>query len=254
MSDRAQARWADLTTRVKTIPELERRATEATQQLESVRQLVTSSGLDQTEFASVLDLGRLYKSSDPKDLQQALVQLDTLRADIGTRLGVDVAGVDPLAQHPDLKARVDAMELPRDVALEMVKLRRQNQDAEAATRAQNERSQFTQQVQQAAARMDATLAQRASTPGHEAKVAHIRTYFSDPVKLKQFVETYQPAQWEAAVLMMYDTFQPAVAAPTPAPVAPQPLRPGNSGAGTRVQGVPKNAMDAVQNAFTSIGM
>mgnify|MGYP000246292363 CR=1 FL=1 len=49
-----------------------------------------------------------------------LGQLDGLRADLATRLGVDAPGVDVLAQHPDLKAKVDGMTLSREDALERI--------------------------------------------------------------------------------------------------------------------------------------
>lgn len=254
MSERAAARWSQLTERVKTIPDLERRATEATQQLESVRQLVANSGLDQSEFSDALAIGRLFKSSNPQDLQQALQRIETIRADIATRLGTDVPGVDLLSQHPDLKARVEGLTLSREDALEMIRLRTQNQSAQRTQQQQTEFQQFQATVQQAAQRMDVTLQQRAHLPGHEAKVAFIRSHLGDPQRLRQFVDTYQPHQWEAAVLMMYDAYTPPAPAVAPASPAPQPLRPGVIGAGKPVPTAPRNAMDAVQGAFQAAGL
>lgn len=252
MSERAGKRWAELTERVKVVPELERRATEATQQLDSVRRMVSDSGLAPDEFSNVLNLGKLYKSNSPQDLQAALTQIEGLRADIATRLGADVPGVDVLAQHPDLKARVDGMELPRDAALEMARMRAESKAVQQTQAQSMEFQRFQTTVQQAAQRMDTTLAQRAHMPGHAAKVAFIQSQLSDQAKLQQFVKTYQPEQWEAVVLMMYDAYTPP-AAPAPAP-APQPLRPGNVSAGAPRAGQPKNAMDAVQNAFAAAGL
>lgn len=256
MNERSKARWAELTERVKTVPELERRATEATEQLDSVRRMVTDSGLAPDEFSTVLTLGRLYKSSDPKDLQSALDQIEGLRTDIATRLGTEVAGIDLLAQHPDLKQRVEGMTLSREDALEMVRLRTQNQTAQRTQDQTRAFQEFQVTVQNAAKEMDTTLEQRKHLPGHEAKVAFIKGQLSDPVRLQQFVTTYEPHQWQAAVLMMYDAYSPPaapVAAPAPAPV-PQPLRPGHVASGARVATQPTNAMDAVQNAFASIGL
>ena len=255
MSERAAARWSQLTERVKTIPDLERRANEATQQLETVRRMVADSGLAPQEFTETLELSRMARSSDPRELQQALQRIDSIRADLATRLGAEVPGVDLLSQHPDLKTRVEGLTLSREDALEMIRLRTQNQTAQRSQQQQTEFQQFQQNVQQAAARMDATLAQRAATPGHAEKVAFIRNHFADPQRLRAFVETYQPQQWEAAVLMMYDAYTPPVAAvPAPAPAVPQPLRPGVQGAGQRVAHAPRNAMDAVQSAFAAAGL
>lgn len=252
MSERSKARWNELTERVKTVPELERRATEATQQLDSVRRMVTDSGLAPDEFSNVLTLGRLYKSNNPQDLQSALQQIEGLRADIATRLGTEVAGIDLLSQHPDLKQRVEGMTLSREDALEMVRLRTQNKTAERTQQKNQDFQQFQANIQQAAQQMDATLDQRKHLPGHEAKVAFIKGQLADPVRLQQFVTTYEPHQWQAAVLMMYDAFSPP-AAPAPAPT-PQPLRPGNVATGARVATQPKNAMDAVQSAFAAAGL
>lgn len=254
ISERAKVRWAELTERVKAVPDLERRATEATQQLDSVRRMVSDSGLAPEEFNTVLTLGRLYKSSSPQDLQAALNQIEGLRADIATRLGTEVAGIDLLAQHPDLNQRVEGMTLSREDALEMVRLRTQNQTAQRSQDQTREFQQFQANVQQAATQMDATLDQRKHLPGHDAKVTFIKGHLSDPVKLQQFVTTYEPHQWQAAILMMYDAYTPPAA---PAPVAaptPQPLRPGNVSSGARIANQPVNAMDAVQNAFAAAGL
>ncbi|MBX3610387.1 MAG: hypothetical protein KF871_10885 [Hydrogenophaga sp.] len=254
MSERAAARWAQLTERVKTMPDLERRATEAEQHLGAVRQLVHDSGLAPDEFRDALAIGRMFKSTNPQELQQALQQIDTIRADIATRLGSEVPGVDLLSQHPDLKAQVEGLTLSREHAMEMIRLRTQSAAAQRTTQQANEFQQYQQTVQQAGQRIDAALAQRANTPGHQAKVAFIRAQLSDPQRQRQFVETYQPNQWEAAVLMMYDAYTPPAPAVAPAPPAPQPLRPGHAGAGRPVAQAPRNAMDAVHGAFESLGL
>jgi hypothetical protein len=95
------------------------------------------------------------------------------------------------------------------------------------------------------------LQQRAGTPGHEAKMAYIGAFFQDKAKLDQFVKTYQPSQWKAAALMMYDIYQPP-AAPV-APRDPQPLRPGAVRPGAAVAGGPVTAESAVRDAFAMIG-
>lgn len=254
INERSKTRWTALADQAKLVPELERRATEAETALTGVRELVAQSGLQPDEFQGMLAMGRLYKSSDPKELQQALEQLDGLRADLATRLGVDAPGVDVLAQHPDLKAKVDGMTLSREDALEIVRLRGTAAKASQASASQQEMAQFQQTVQRAATEMDATLAARASTPGHQAKVDHIRSYFADKARLTEFVTTYQPHQWKAAVLMMYDSYTPAPAMPT-VPAAPQPLRPGHVAAGVRVpNGKPVSSTEAVTSAWDALGL
>lgn len=254
ITERAKTRWTELAERAKAVPELERRATEAEAALTGVRELVAQSGLQPDEFQGMLGMGRLFKSTDPKDMQAALQQLDGLRADLATRLGVDAPGVDVLAQHADLKAKVDNMTLSREDALEIVRLRGTAAQANQATAATQEMQQFQQTVQAAATEMDATLAARAATPGHAEKVAFIKSQLADPKRIQEFVTTYQPHQWKAAVLMMYDAYTP----PAPAsavPNTPQPLRPGHVASGVRVpNGKPVSSSDAVANAWDAIGL
>lgn len=250
MSERAQARWSQLTERVKAVPELERRATEAETALTSVRKMVADSGLQANEFADMLETGRLVKSASPQDLEQALQRLDGIRADIALRLGKDVPGADPLASHPDLKAEVDGMTLTRERALEIARLRAKGSQADSLTREQQEVQQFRQTVESAAASMDAALAKLAGQPGHEAKVAFIRQQFADPAKLQQFVTTYEPHQWNAAILMMYEAYTPPVA-PLP---GPQPLRSTNVRPGGPVARRVVSAEGAVESAFDKLGI
>lgn len=248
MSERATQRWAQLTERAKLVPELERRASEASEQLQSVRTMVNASGMDANEFTEMLEMARLFKQGDPKALQQ----LDGLRADLAGRLGVEVAGVDPLEKHPDLKAEVEAMTLPKERALEIARLRGKGQQADAMTAEDRQRQQFTQTVNTAAANMEKTLATRAGTPGHQEKINYIGALFKDPAKLQKFVATYRPEQWEGALLDIYDAYTPPTA--TAAPAVPQPLRPGTARAGAPARSGPVTAESAVEGAFSRAGL
>lgn len=248
MSDRAQQRWQQLTERAKLVPDLERRATEATTQLQSVRTMVNESGLSADEFTEMLQMASLFKRGDAK----ALEQLDGLRADLATRLGVEVAGVDPLAAHPDLKADVESMALTKERALEIVKHRNATKRADERAAGQNDLQQHRELIHSAAEQMNATLKAKAGTPGHEAKLKYIQAQFANPETLRTFVTTYQPQQWQAALLMMYDAFTPpVVAAPPP---GPQPLRPGGRAAGAPVRVGPVTSESAVQGAFDKLGL
>lgn len=250
-NERGRARWAKLTEQAKAVPDLERRATEAETQLQTVRQMVAESGLAQDEFQGMLAMGRLFKSDNPEDLKTALQQIEGLRADLASRLGIEAPGVDPLSKHPDLAADVENMAMSRERALEVAKLRDKAAKADQAAQATQEQTKFQRTVQEAAKQMDATLAQRAGTPGHAEKLAFIAGQLKDPAKMKQFVTTYEPHQWQAAVLMMYDAYTPP---PPPAQPAPQPLRPGHVTGGTKLSsGKPMTTQEAVTNAFDAIG-
>lgn len=251
-NERNKQRWTELVERAKAVPDLERRATEAETQLTSVRQMVAESGLGQDEFAGMLQIGRMFKSSNPEDLKTAMSELDVLRSDIAARLGVDAPGIDLLAKHPDLAADVDSMAISRERALEIVKLRDGQARQQQTQQQTQEMTEFQNTVRNAAVQMDATLAQRASTPGHAAKVEFIKSQLSDPAKMQKFVATYRPDQWQSVVLTMYDAYTPP---PPPAPAAPQPLRPGVVANGVRQTGNrPVSSTEAVGNAWELAGL
>jgi hypothetical protein len=260
MNPRSQERWQQLTERVKQAGQFENQAREASQALDSVRQLVTNAGLAPQEFSDMLETARLAKSTNPQDAQAAMQRLDAIRADLAQRFGLQAPGVDALAAHPDLKAKVEGMLLTHEDALEIARLRAGNQNAEQITAAQREQQQYQQTVNNAAASMERTLKAREGTPGHQQKLDYIGQHFKNPQNLQRFVQTYQPHQWEHVLSTMYDLYQPPVAAPLAAPtvvpaapVVPQPLRPSPMRPGAQVQTTPLTAMDAVQSAFASLG-
>lgn len=247
ITDRSRERWNQLAERAKLVPQLEAQHREATQQLESVRSLVADSGLDANEFTDMLEMARLFKAGDPKALQQ----LDGLRQELASRLGVEVPGVDPLEAHPDLKADVEAMNLTKERALELARLRSQGQQHQQVTQQQQERQTLERSIQQASAAAEAELSKRAGTPGHEQKMAYIAQYLQQPGKMQEFVATYQPKQWASVLGALYDAYVPPAA---PAPAVPQPLRPGNTRAGAPVRSGPVTSETAVAGAFDRLGL
>jgi hypothetical protein len=246
MTDRAKERWSQLTERAKQVPELERKFTETATQLQSVRELVNGSGLTAPEFTDFMETARLFKAGDPKALQV----LDGLRADLAQRLGVEVPGVDLLAKHADLKADVESMTLTKERALEIARGR----DAEKRLQGLSEEDRDLQAHQQTIATasqdMQTVLESRAGTAGHEHRIKVIAEHFQNPAKLKEFVDTYQPKQWKAAVLWMYDN----IAVPAQPGPGPQPLRPSNARAGAPVRTGPVTAESSVEGAFARLGL
>ena len=204
------------------------------QDVETFRSLVRETGLSAEEFAETLELARLMKSGDERGLQVALASLEQQRAQVARRLGVEVQGVDLLADQPDLAAAVAGMEMTRERAVELAKYRRQvteQQHVQQAQRQEQEQSaQYQQLANQGAAAMEAYLATRAGEADHPAKLQAIEAYFADEKNFKTFVETYEPKQWVGVMRMMYDTM--AVPRASAASSSQQPLRSRPSTLGT----------------------
>lgn len=191
----------------------------------AVRELVHAAGMTAESFGQHIEFSRLANSNDPDDLKRAAQMLEQTRADLYRRLGQDAPGVDVLADHPDLAQRVQNLEMPRETALEVAKMRREQQAIQqqrAQVQAQEqETAQFNQAVAQAQQSLESYVQTRAHEIDHPARMKALETYFADPRKLQEFATTYQPSQWPAAIRMLYDNVPvapPARRAP-PAPIS-----------------------------------
>lgn len=210
------------------------------QDIEDFRQVVVSTGMSPEEFARTLQFGRLATSNDPAQLEQALQMVEAQRVELYGRLGKEAPGIDLLAEFPDLKARVDNLELTRDAAVELAGYRRRDKQAKQQRETQQQQEErlqkFEATVTQAANALDAYLATRANEADHEPRLRAIHAYFRRPGVLDEFVKTYEPHQWQHAVRTLYDNIRPTALAPAPAPSGgqrePQPIvRNASSGLG-----------------------
>ncbi len=218
------------------------------------RELVKSTGMSAQEFAQTLEFGRLVSSNDEKNIRVALEMIETQRAALYQKLGVEAPGVDLLAGHDDLKAAVENMEITRDKALELAKLRKTQADLTQRQQAETERAQsqeqYRQTVQSAASAMEAYLSTRAKEADHPARLKIIGEHFQNPANLQRFVQTFEPKQWTAALQMMYD----GIVVPKAAPSAqPQPLRSRPAQLGTpAAQG--NSPMDRLAQHLDNLGI
>lgn len=219
--------------------------------INDLRQLVASTRMTPEQFAQTLEFGRLVNSGDEKDLRVALEMVETQRAMLYAKLGVEAPGVDLLQGHDDLKRAVENMEITREHAVELAKHRRQQ--AEAQQRQQIERQimqqreAFQQTVQKAAQSMEAYLQTRAHEVDHPARMKIITEYFRNPDNLQRFVATFQPEQWPAAIQMMYDNIQ------VPRTPSPQPIRSRPAALGTPAASA-ANPMDRILQRMESMGL
>lgn len=216
------------------------------------REMVTSSGMNPQEFAQSLEFGRLVTSGNEADTRVALEMLETQRAALYAKLGVEAPGVDLLADHADLKAQVDDMELTRERAIELAKFRKTDGDKKARETterdAQQGRQQFEQTVTTAAGQMEAYLDTRKLEVDHPARMRVISEHFRKPENLKAFVETYRPEQWGPTMKMMYDGIQVPRTAPQQQPLRSRPTNLGPAAAnGT-------TAIDRIAQRMDSMGL
>ena len=216
------------------------------------REMVTSSGMNPQEFAQSLEFGRLVSSGNEADTRVALEMLETQRAQLYAKLGVEAPGVDLLADHADLKAQVDDMELTRERAIELAKFRKTDGDKKARETTERDalqgRQQFEQTVTTAAGQMEAYLDTRKSEVDHPARMRVISDHFRKPENLKTFIETYRPEQWGPTMRMMYDGIQLPRTAPQQQPLRSRPTNlgaPASSGT---------TAIDRIAQRMDSMGL
>ncbi|MNV41500.1 hypothetical protein D3C71_1331390 [compost metagenome] len=186
---------------------------EAEGSIAAVREMVQAAGMTTETFGKHIEFSRLANSSDPQDLQRAAQMLEQTRADLYRRLGQDAPGVDVLSDFPDLAQQVQNLLMPRETALEVARLRRENQAVQAQRQQHQQAEQETRDFQQAVAQAQQSLESYVQTRAHEidhpARMKALETYFGDPRKLQEFATTYQPNQWPTAIRMLYDNVQVA---------------------------------------------
>ncbi|PPA76483.1 hypothetical protein C4E15_06725 [Achromobacter spanius] len=220
--------------------------------LSAVREMVQAAGMTTETFGQHIEFSRLANSNDPQDLQRAAQMLEQTRADLYRKLGQDAPGVDALSDFPDLAQQVQNLLMPRETALEVARLRRDNQAVQAQRQQHQQAEQETQQFQQAVAQAQQSLESYVQTRAHEidhpARMKALETYFADPRKLQEFATTYQPNQWPAAIRMLYDNVQVAQQQRRP-PAAPISSRAGALGrpAVASGQSAPERLMSTIDN-------
>lgn len=253
-SERGQARIKEVFAARR---ELESKVAERDADIKEFREMVTSTGLAPQEFAQMLEVGRLIKSGDPQSLRAALGVIDGQREMLAKQLGIDLPGVDHLADFPDLKAAVDQGQMAPQFALETATLRRHQFAQQQAQQAQQARQQDTEQFQQSLAQAgqtaEAVFKQYESNVDHPAKMKALGEKFKQPGYMQRFVTTYQPQQWPAVLQDLYENMAAPVPAP-PARPAPQPLRSRPSNVGTAAPNPAEPLTNRLMSHIDSLGI
>lgn len=195
------------------------------QAMTAVMDMMVDTGATNEQFTQTFDyLGLVHRANkgDRAAAQQAFEMVGREYAELAKALGKEIPGVhDPLAEHADLQADVEAGAITRERALELAEGRRI-----AALQGQA-RSQQQEEAQRAASQQQAIEGGRAALNDLErGLVAADPTYAAKReafyARVREICRDFPPAQWAAAAKLAYD----GIAAPAPAKPAPGPMRPG----------------------------
>lgn len=227
---------------------------EAEGEVAAVRELVHAAGMTAETFSQHIEFSRLANSNDPRDLQQAAQMLEQTRADLYRRLGQDAPGVDALSDFPDLAQQVQNLAMPRETALEVAKMRREQQAIQAqrqqVQQVEMETAQFHQAVAKAQQSLESYVQTRAHEIDHPARMKALETYFSDPRKLQEFATTYQPHQWSNAIRMLYDNVQVA----QPRRAGPAPISSRAASLGRPVTAASQQPEERIMSLIDNMGL
>lgn len=193
----------------------------ATRQVEYVKQTFSEHGIRQDQFEQAASVIGMLNKGDFEGAQRVLMnQLEQ----IAVMTGKPIGHVDALASHPDLRQKVDSLEMSEAAALQVARAR----GLETAQRREHE--QLAQQ------RQSQEQAQREHTQGLDAVDQFCRQMQQADIdypsiealllpRIKDITAGLQPHQWAGAVKNAYQLIK--ATAPQRAPVATTPnvLRP-----------------------------
>lgn len=192
----------------------------ATRQVEYVKQTFSEHGIRQDQFEQAASVIGMLNKGDYEGAQRVLLnQLEQIAVMTGKPIGM----VDALASHPDLRQKVDSLEMSEAAALQVARAR----GMETA-----QQRQLEQQTQQ---RQSQEQAQREHTQGLDAVDQFCRQMQQADIdypaiekillpQIKAITDGLQPSQWAGAVRNAYNLIK---ATPFQRPVATTPnvLRP-----------------------------
>ena len=241
LGQKAQERFRALSAQVR---EGQQQIEQLSQQVEYVRDTFQTNGISREQFEQAAGFLGAINRGDLQTAERVLLgQLQQLSLLTGKTYG---PAVDALAEFPDLRRRVDALELSEADALRIARFEQQEaaRQRQAAEQQQAQQVEMTQRqaVQKATAAVDQWWQQTAATdidaPAIEAQLLpHVQT----------LLRGLPPDQWVPVLQAQYQMLKGAVGAvrktATAEPAAPSPLRP--TGSGAAVQQRPTSLYDAM---------
>ncbi|HHA2785270.1 TPA: hypothetical protein ACOEPM_000294 [Stenotrophomonas maltophilia] len=194
---------------------------------EDMVQMVVETGASAEQYGMALDYLGLISKAQQGDMVAAEKAYTTMTGELAALaklLGKEVPGVhDPLANHQDLRAEVEAGDLPRARAVEIAGQRDRAAYTGSVERQRSESQQAAEQAEQQGVQWLNTFDAQMSRedPAYAAK----RPALDEAVR--QIRQQYHPSEWAQRTALAYARIQAPVAAAAPAaPAAPAQPRPG----------------------------
>ena len=236
--ERTQKRFRELSERAAEADALRPQVERAQQWEETVQ----STGATPEQMGNALGYLAAVNSRDPQQMAKAYDFMQQEMAWLAKELGRPGPGYDPLAEHAELAKQVEAGDLSRATAQELIQARRtlaMQQDGQQRQRQQFEQQAAVEQAQEQAVQQVQALGVQLRT----ADPQHFEAKFRSIQPMVQMIQnTLPPQQWAQAIQQAY------MAAPTPIAVPPatSPARPNNP---ARATGVDLSKAPTKENAF-----
>lgn len=186
-----------------------RQAIDASQRFLSA---VEGAGYDEETFDKVLQFGRLLSSENREDQVAALKMIDQVRENIAHQIGEDgEPGIDILDSMPELKDKVENLEMTRDAAVELYRARLAEQEKqrqiEQARAEQIQQAQIAANIETGKQSITRALAAHKGEPDFRQRIAATRAWMSNPAN-RQAVVSQPPATWGNLIGLVYENSLP----------------------------------------------
>lgn len=239
--------------RLKQIFQERREGQQAKQSLGALVKAFADSGYDEESVKTVLDIGRLITAGDKDSIKSAVSMLDKIRSNLCTQIGEDLPPYDPVAEDPDLAAKVKDFTLDRSQAMEILNYRHQQAQAKAAQeqriRAQQAEQEKVQRVNNAKLAVQQMLYTKRGEMDFTAKMKALQAHLT-PANLRTFVNSVPPEMWAQQLEIMYNNIG---AQPSRARVA-RPISSRQASIGRPASAAGATLEESIENKLRQMGI
>jgi hypothetical protein len=237
--------------KVELLKQADQQLAQSTQMVTSFREKVREIGATPEQVQA--SFGYLALLNQGK-LQEALKVIDHQRAEIAKQLGVALPGVDynPLAEFPDLQAKLDDLSLTEEAALEVAKARLDKQRAEeAAAQRQQGQERVQQQFQMRERCHQQMMEAIADLAANDLDYPMLDEALADYIEKSDFMANVPPQFWANNLKTVYNSLKAGMAK-LGKPTGVNPLRPRapeGGGEGRVAEAEPKTLHEAISRRF-----